>query len=78
MKALISTIKGLFDAIMIPFKILKAGITALLNLIKYLGQAMSIAFSFISTFPEWLQTFAIITISISILYMVLGRKGGSD
>ncbi len=77
MKVLISTIKGLFDVVMFAFKAAMGLLNQLVSLIKYLAQALSISLSFISTLPSWLTTFATITISISILYIILGREGGA-
>ncbi len=60
------------------FSLIIGFVKSIINLFKYLTQALVISFDFISTFPDWLKSFAVITISISILYIILGRKGGAD
>lgn len=50
----------------------------LLNLIKYLGIAFKFCVDFIGTLPDFVQAFAMMTITVIVLYQVLGRdKGGS-
>lgn len=78
MKKIISAIKGLFDIISIIFDLITDFLSNLIMLFKYLAQALKIALDFISSFPPWLQTFAIITISVVIMYQILGRKSGAD
>lgn len=45
-------------------------------LVKYLGVAANACYTLVSTLPSWLQAFALITIAISIIYMILGRNSG--
>lgn len=78
MKAIISGIKGIVDFISMLIDLVVGFVKSIINLFKYLAQALMISLDFISTFPDWLQSFAIITISITILYLVLGRKSGAD
>lgn len=78
MKAIISGIKGIVDFISLIIDLVVSLVRSLINLTTYLSQALVISFDFISTFPDWLKTFALITISISILYIILGRNGGAD
>ena len=50
----------------------------LILLVKYLGIAVKMCYDCIAMLPEWLQAFAFLTITISVLYMILGRQGGKD
>lgn len=68
---LINTIKMLFDILMSTFKTLGMVITYLISIVD-------IAFDTILTLPEWLKAFAIITISISIAYFLIGRDTGKS
>lgn len=42
----------------------------------YIGYAATLCYEFVASFPVWLQAFGILTIVISILFMVLGRDTG--
>ena len=48
----------------------------LLNLFKYLGQAVELTGGIISTLPDWLQVFGTITITVSVIFIILGRSTG--
>lgn len=77
MKKIISAIKGLFDIISLVFSLVTGFLENLLMLFKYLMKALSTALVFVGTLPQWLQIFGTITISISVMYIILGRSGGS-
>lgn len=44
--------------------------------IKYLALAAELAFNLVASMPSWLQTFGAITITVSIVYIILGRQTG--
>lgn len=48
----------------------------LLNLFEYLGQAVELTGSLIAALPPWLQVFATITITVSVVFIILGRSTG--
>lgn len=50
----------------------------LILLVKYIGKALSLATQCVAEMPTWLQVFALVTISVSILYLILGREGGKS
>ena len=50
----------------------------LILLVKYLGIAVRMCYDCIAMLPSWLQAFAFLTITVSVLYMILGRQGGKD
>lgn len=50
----------------------------LLNLIGYLWKAKDILFDFIGSLPSWLSVFAIATVTVLILYQLVGRNGGAS
>jgi len=77
MKKIISAIKGLFDIVSLAFSLITGFLENLLKLFYYLGKALSTALVFVGTLPTWLQMFGTITISISVMYIILGRNGGS-
>lgn len=47
-------------------------------LIKYIGKALELAYDCIAQMPSWLQAFAFVTVSVSVLYLILGREGGKS
>ncbi len=77
MKKIISAIKGLFDIVSLAFSLITGFLENLLKLFYYLTKALANGLVFIGTLPTWLQTFGMITISISVMYIILGRNGGS-
>lgn len=64
-------IKMLFDILMSIFETIGL-------VFKYLISIVDIAFETIATFPPWLMAFAVITISISIGYFIIGRNSGKS
>lgn len=48
----------------------------LLLFVKYVGLALNIAYQCIASLPSWLQAFAFLTITVTVLYLLLGREGG--
>lgn len=46
------------------------------TMIKYLGIAMKICTSAIGSMPGWIQAFGTLTITICILFVILGRDTG--
>lgn len=69
----IDTIVDFFDTI---YDFITDFIDNLLLLFEYIGAAADMAYSFISTMPTWLQSFATITIVVSVIYMIVGRSAG--
>lgn len=77
-KAIASAFNDLINFIQLIFKFIGNLIQQLLYLFKYLGRAISISLDFILTFPPWLGIFATITISVCVLYIILGRRSGGN
>lgn len=76
-KSILNGFTNLIDFIQTIFKILGNVLQQIVYLIKYILQAINISTSFITTLPAWLSVFATITVSISVLYILLGRSTGS-
>lgn len=45
---------------------------------KYLVAVLIVCTDLITEIPQWLQMFAIITLTVSILYLLLGRSTGGQ
>lgn len=78
-------VKGIFDMISDFFTAIGDLINwaidfikELIDVVNYLWSAKNILITFINTMPGWIKVFAIACISVCVLYMVLGRKGGAD
>lgn len=68
---IISTIKSVWDFFV--------GIVEnLILLVTYIGKALVLAGQCVAQMPTWLQVFATVTISVSVLYLILGRDGGKS
>ena len=70
MRKIISAIKGIFEIFEILFNFIQSMVEN--------GQAINIAFSFISTLPSWLLVFAQITLAVCVAYKLLGRESGGN
>ena len=77
MGKIISAVKGLFEIVQLVFSLVTGFLSNLLKLFYYLTKALANALIFVGTLPQWLQIFGTITISISVMYIILGREGGS-
>lgn len=78
MKKIISAIKGIFEIFEILFGFVESLIENMLMLFEYLSQAINISYSFITTLPSWLLTFAEITLAVCIIYKIVGRETGGN
>ena len=48
----------------------------LMNLFRYLGHSVDLTGSLIASLPGWLQVFGTITITVCVIYIILGRSTG--
>lgn len=78
MKAIISGFKWLIETITMLFEMLMSVFETIGMIFRYLITIIDIAFDTIRTLPSWLSAFAIITISISIAYIIIGRNVGKS
>lgn len=77
-KAIASGFNDLINFIQTCFKLIGDFLSQLVNFFKYLLQAFNMAFGLISSLPSWLQIFATATLTILLLYKILGRQAGGD
>lgn len=68
---IINTIKMVFDIIMSVF-------STLVMVFRYLLEIVNLVFVTLSTLPSWIKAFAVITVSISIGYFLIGRNAGKS
>lgn len=78
MKGIISGISTLINIIKTLFSILMSIFSTIAMVFRYLITIVQLAFNTIATLPAWLSSFAIITIAISIAYIIIGRNTGKS
>lgn len=66
---IVSTVKSVWDFFI-------GMVTNIGTMIKYLGIALNICTSAIGSMPGWIQAFGTLTITICILFVILGRDTG--
>lgn len=85
MRKIISFVKGIANGINdiiyfvgFIFDVINKSLQHLIFLIRYILQCVSVAYSFVTTLPAWVSAMAYLTMSIAVLYIVLGRQGGNS
>lgn len=78
MKGIINTLTNFIDIIKMIFNIIMSIFKTLGMVLKYLLTIVELAFESIVLLPDWLKAFAVVTISISIAYFLIGRSGGKS
>ena len=78
MKGIINAFTTLLDIIKMVFDIIMSIFETLAMVFRYLITIVNLVFNTILTLPSWLQAFAIITVSISIAYFLIGRSVGKN
>lgn len=68
---IISTIKSVWDFFM-------GIVDNTILLVKYITKALVLAGQCIADMPTWLQIFATVSVSIAVLYLILGREAGKS
>lgn len=78
MKFIVSFIDFITNAIRTVWGFFESIVENLIMLFKYIGVVANLCYEMISSIPVWLQAFAVITIVVSILYIILGRNTGGS
>ena len=76
MKAVAQGFNWLIDFFKNLYEFLMTMISGLILAFRYLYKMMGLAIDLILELPDWLQAFGIITISITVMYFVIGRNAG--
>ena len=50
----------------------------LIMLVGYIGDALRLAYNMVDSLPDWLKVFALLTLTVTVLYLVLGRNTGGS
>lgn len=75
-QALINAIQTIIDGIQMAFAFLINIVKSLFMLIELLINIVINTTTLIATLPPWLIAFATATLSVSVLYIILGRDTG--
>jgi len=78
MKGIINAFSTIINFFKMIFDIIMSIFETLAMVFRYLITIVDITFDTILTLPEWLKAFAIITVSISIAYFLIGRNPGKS
>lgn len=78
MKAIINGFSWFINTIKMIFEMIMSTFETIAMVFRYLITIVDIAFDVIATFPSWIKAFAVITISISIAYIIIGRNAGKS
>lgn len=83
MTGLIKGIQAVINAIQTMIEGIKMAIQFLINLVHSIFQLIQLLLSTVSnsvvlveTLPSWLMAFALATIAVAVLYVILGRNTG--
>ena len=75
---IIETIKNIFGFIETLFNIIMSIFETIGMIFNYIITTVQVAFTTIANFPSWITSFMIITIAISIGYIIIGRNVGKS
>lgn len=76
MQYIIDTFAMIFNYIEFAFNFLISTIKNIFGLLRYLRVVQEISFKVIESLPSFVQPFVVLTITVSILYVVLGASAG--
>lgn len=76
LKAIVSGFSTIIKIFKMLFDIILSFFETIGMVFRYLYTIVNLAFDVILTFPAWLKAFAVITISISIFYIIINREAG--
>lgn len=78
MKGLINSFKWIIDFFKTIFGIISSIFKTIETAFNYLITIIDLVIDTIGTLPIWLVAFAMITLSISIVYFIIGRNTGKS
>lgn len=78
MKWLIDAISWIVNLFKTIWSFFLGLIDNLIMLVGYIGDALRLAYNMVDSLPAWLKVFALLTLSVTVLYLVLGRNTGGS
>lgn len=78
MKGILSGLKNILDFIKLFARFMNNMLNNTWKVLKWVGAVASKTGAIILTLPDYIQIFATITITVCILYLILGRSHGKS
>ena len=78
MKGVINSFKWLINFFKTIFSLISSIFKTIATAFEYLITIVQLVITTIATLPEWVKAFALITLSISIIYFIIGRQTGKS
>lgn len=78
MKGILSGLEAIIEGIKMAFTFIGTIFKTLGLAIGYVVTIVQMSLDLALTLPTWLQAFAIITITISVIYFLIGRNAGKS
>lgn len=78
MKAIVSGFTWIITFFKTIFSFITGAIETIITLFQYLATIAQICTNTILNMPSWLQAYGIISLSVVILYLVIGREAGKN
>ena len=78
MQYIIDFIGSLSDMLKSIWDFFLSTLDNLMMLFDYLGIVAQLCYDLIDSLPSWLKSFGLLTVLVSVLYMILGRPTGGS
>lgn len=75
-KSIVNSFEWLVETVTTLFEFVSDFIANLFTFFQYLTLSVAGATNLVLTLPPWLQAFGTICITVSVIYMIVGRKAG--
>lgn len=78
MKAIVQYFSNIWNLAIGLVKLVISFVTHFFDFLQYAMEIDLLAIDIINVFPSWLQYFALVTLIVSLLFLILGRVGGKS
>lgn len=78
MSGIINSFKWIINFFKTIFSLISSIFETIATAFRYLITIVQLVITTIATLPNWLKAFALITLSISIIYFIIGRETGKS
>lgn len=78
MKAIQKALKSIISFFEMVIDFVTSIVNGMVDLVMYIGDALSAFSDIVLSLPTWLQAFALIVSGVSVTYLIVGRSGGKS
>lgn len=78
MKAVVSGFKWIIEFVKTAWNFVQTIVEGIAQAFTILGRIITLTTQTILTLPSWIQAFMLITITITIIYFIIGRQTGKS